>query len=80
MAYGTLCIAYSLPSVRKVVEDGKNGVLVENKSELLDSVLYFLTHPEEKAEIEKNALKSVSAYDVRQTVKATEQVYERCTQ
>jgi 1,2-diacylglycerol 3-alpha-glucosyltransferase len=79
MASGTLCIAYSLPSVREVVEDKKNGILVESKLELLDSVLFFLSHPEEKAEIEKNALRSVEAYDVQQTVKATEQVYERST-
>ncbi|MGB7902610.1 MAG: glycosyltransferase family 4 protein [Halobacteriota archaeon] len=78
MASGTLCVAYSIPSVRRVIHDGTNGVLVKGKSELLANVLYYLSHPEEKAEIEKNALESVNAYDIRQTVKATEQVYERC--
>ncbi len=78
MASGTLCIAYSLPSVRCVIHDGTNGVLVKGKSELLGKLLYYLSHPEEKAEIEKNALESVNAYDIQQTVRATEQVYERC--
>jgi len=78
MASGALCIAYSLPSVRRVIHDGTNGVLVKDKSELLANVLYYLSHPDEKAEIEKNALESVNAYDIRQTVKATEKVYERC--
>jgi glycosyltransferase involved in cell wall biosynthesis len=78
MASGALCIAYSLPSVRRVIHDGFNGVLVKGKSELLTNILYYLSHPDEKAEIEKNALENVNAYDIRQTVKATEQVYERC--
>jgi len=78
MASGTLCIAYSLPSIQCVIHNGTNGVLVKGKSELLANVLYYLSHPEEKAEIEKNAIESVNAYDIRQTVKATEQVYERC--
>jgi glycosyltransferase involved in cell wall biosynthesis len=78
MATGTLCVAYSIPAVRRVIENGINGVLVRNKSELVDRILYYFSHPEEKSEIERNALKSVQAYDIRQIVKATEQVYQRC--
>ncbi len=78
MASGTLCIAYSLPAVRRIIQNGMNGILVSNKSELLDRILYYFTHPGKKAQIEKAALRSVSAYDIRQIVKATEQVYERC--
>jgi glycosyltransferase involved in cell wall biosynthesis len=77
MASGTLCIAYSIPAVRRVIENGINGVLVGNKSELLDRILYYFSHPEKQTEIESAALKSVTAYDIRQIVKATEQVYQK---
>lgn len=78
MASGTLCIAYSLPSVRQVIENGVNGVLVNHKSELLASVLNYFDHPDQKTAIEQTASKSVKNYDIRKIVKATEQVYKRC--
>jgi glycosyltransferase involved in cell wall biosynthesis len=78
MASGTLCMAYPIPAVRRVIEHGVNGVLVDSKSEFRDSILYYFNHPEKKSEIEENALKGVEAYDIRQIVKETENVYERC--
>jgi glycosyltransferase involved in cell wall biosynthesis len=78
MASGTLCIAYPIPAVRRIIEHGVNGVLVQDKSEFLSNILYYFNHPEKKSEIEENALKGIEAYDIRQIVKETEQVYERC--
>jgi glycosyltransferase involved in cell wall biosynthesis len=78
MASGTLCIAYSLPSVRRVIEDGVTGVLVKNKEGLLTSVLHYLDYPDQKTAIEQRALKSVKHYDIINVVKETEQVYRRC--
>jgi glycosyltransferase involved in cell wall biosynthesis len=78
MASGTLCIAYPIPAVRRIIEHGVSGVLVQDKSEFLSNILYYFNHPEKKSEIEENALKGIEAYDIRQIVKETEQVYERC--
>jgi glycosyltransferase involved in cell wall biosynthesis len=78
MASGTLCMAYPIPAVRRVIEHEVNGVLVDSKSEFRDSIIYYFNHPEKKSEIEENALKGVEAYDIRQIVKETENVYERC--
>jgi glycosyltransferase involved in cell wall biosynthesis len=80
MASGTLCIAYSIPAVQRIIENGFNGVLVRNKSELLDQILFYFSHPEKKAEIERNALNRVQAYNIRDVASATERVYARCLQ
>jgi glycosyltransferase involved in cell wall biosynthesis len=76
MASGTLCIAYSIPGIRKVIRDGENGVLVHNKTELLQSILYYLGNPEEKQKIETNALAYVRKFDLKSVVDALEEVYQ----
>jgi len=76
MASGTLCIAYSIPSVRKIIKDNENGVLVKNKKELLDKILYYLDNIVEKKKIETNALGYVEKYDIKKIVNSIEKVYE----
>lgn len=75
MVTRTLCIAYSIPSVRSVIKNGENGILVKDKEELLDKILYYLTNADERREIENNALKYVRKYDVKNIVDAIENVY-----
>jgi len=53
MATKTLCIAYSIPSVRNIIKDGKNGILVKNKSEFLDKILYYLNNIDEKKRLKQ---------------------------
>ena len=76
MASGTLCIAYSIPSVRKVIKNNENGVLVKNEKELQDKLLYYLGNIEEKRRIEANALKYVEKYDIKNVINSIEKVYE----
>jgi len=76
MASGTLCIAYSIPSVRKVIKNNENGVLVKNEKELQDKLLYYLGNIEEKKRIEANALKYVEKYDIKNVINSIEKVYE----
>lgn len=76
MASGTLCIAYSIPSVRKVIKNNENGVLVKNEKELQDKLLYYLGNIEEKRRIEANALKYVEKYDIKKVINSIEKVYE----
>lgn len=76
MASGTLCIAYSIPSVRKVIKNNENGVLVKNKNELQDKILYYLGNIEERRKIEANALKYVKKYDIKNVINSIEKVYE----
>ncbi|MCZ7357394.1 MAG: glycosyltransferase family 4 protein [Candidatus Methanoperedens sp.] len=75
MASGTLCIAYSIPAVRKIIKNKENGVLVNDKSELLERILYYLKNPDEKAKIERNALEYVENYDIKNIVNAIEGAY-----
>jgi len=76
MASGTLCIAYSIPSVRKIIKDNENGVLVKNKNELLDKILYYLDNVEEKKKIETNAFKYVENYDIKSIITKLVMIYE----
>ncbi len=80
MASNTLCIAYSIPAVRKVIVDKENGILVENKEELLRSILYYLDNKGEKNRIEKNALQYVRNYDASNVTRLLERVYEEVIQ
>jgi len=76
MASGILCIAYSIPSVRKVIKNNENGVLVKNEKELQDKILYYLGNIEERRRIEANALKYVEKYDIKNVINSIEKVYE----
>ena len=76
MASGTLCIAYSIPSVRKIIKDNENGVLAKNKNELLDKILYYLDNVEEKKKIETNAFKYVENYDIKSIITKLVMIYE----
>lgn len=76
MVSGTLCIAYSIPAVRKVIKNKENGILVNDKSEILENILYYLKNPGEKSKIEKRALEFVKNYDITNIVTKLESTYE----
>jgi len=76
MATKTLCIAYSIPSVRRVIKNNENGILVKDKKELLNKILYYLDNIEERRRIEANALEYVKKYDIKNIVNEIEKVYE----
>lgn len=75
MAAGTLCIAYSIPSVRTVIKNKENGILVDNKSKFLDNILYYLRNFNEKVKIERHALDYVKNYDIKNIVTMLENAY-----
>jgi glycosyltransferase involved in cell wall biosynthesis len=39
MATNTLCIGYSIPAIKKIINNKENGILVDNKSEFFDNIL-----------------------------------------
>lgn len=76
MAAKTFCIAYPIPSVRRVIKNNENGILVKDKNELLNKILYYLDNIEERKRIEVNALKYVERYNIKNIVNEIEKVYE----
>lgn len=58
MASGTLVIAANQGGPKDIIEHGQSGYLVQPKSakDLARQICYALTHPEEREQIEKNAL------------------------
>lgn len=76
MASGTLCIAYSIPSVRRVINDNVTGVLVKDRKDLVKKILYYLENINERRIIENNALKFVRKYDIKYLVSSIENAYE----
>lgn len=76
MASGTLCIAYPIPAVNKIIENGVNGVMVNNKQEMMEKIVYYLKNPGEKASIEKNASEFVRSYDIKNIVRGIEGIYQ----
>jgi len=76
MAAKTLCIAYSIPSVKRVIKNNENGVLVKDKKELLNKILYYLDNIEERKRIETNALEYVEKYDIKNIINSIEKVYK----
>jgi len=76
MASNTLCIAYDIPSVRKVISNGENGILIKSSDELFIKILYYLKNIEERAEIEKKALQFVQEYDMKNIINKIENIYK----
>ena len=68
MATNTLCIGYSIPAIKKIINNKENGILVDNKSEFFDNILYFLKNTEAKSKIEKVALDEIRKYDIKNVV------------
>lgn len=75
MASSTLCMAYPIPAVRKLIQNKKNGILVNDQKELLDNIVYYLRNPKEKSEIERNAMEYVKNYDINYIIKSIESIY-----
>lgn len=71
----TLCIAYPIPSVRKVIKNNENGILVADKKELMNKILYYLENDEERRDLEDKAFKYVKIYDIRNVVEQLEKIY-----
>ncbi|MEA1999976.1 MAG: glycosyltransferase family 4 protein [Euryarchaeota archaeon] len=75
MASGLPCVAYSIPSVRTLIEHGKTGLLAENEEEFLESILCLLKNDRIRSGIRESGLEYVKRYSVGNMADLTEQVY-----
>lgn len=75
MATNTLCIGYSIPAIKKIINNKENGILVDNKSEFFDNILYFLKNKDAKSKIEKVALDEIGKYDIKNVVEKLTDLY-----
>lgn len=76
MASERLCIAYAIPCVRNIIRHGETGILVNNKVELLEKLLYFLRNEEAREKIAKRALANVKNYSADCMIKKIESAYK----
>ncbi|MCD4844714.1 MAG: glycosyltransferase family 4 protein [Methanosarcinales archaeon] len=77
MATNTLCIGYSIPAIKKIINNKENGILVDNKSEFFDKILYFLKNKDAKSKIEKVALDEIGKYDIKNVVEKLLDLYAK---
>ena len=75
MASGLPCIAYSIPSVRTLIEHGKTGLLAENEKEFFESILCLLKNDCIRSGIRESGLEYVKRYSVGNMADLTWQVY-----
>ncbi|MEA1907587.1 MAG: glycosyltransferase family 4 protein [Euryarchaeota archaeon] len=75
MASGLPCVAYSIPSVRTLIEHGKTGLLAENENEFFESILCLLKNDCIRSRIRKSGLEYVKRYSVGNMADLTGQVY-----
>ena len=75
MASGLPCVAYSIPSVRTLIENGKTGLLAENKEEFFESILCLLKNDCVRSGIRKSGREYVKRYSVGNMADLTWQVY-----
>lgn len=75
MASGLPCVAYSIPSVRTLIEHGKTGLLAENEEEFFESVLCLLKDDCVRSRIRESGLEYVKRYSVGNMANLTWQVY-----
>lgn len=75
MASGLPCVAYSIPSVRTLIEHGKTGLLAENEEKFFESILCLLKNADVRSRIRESGLEYVKRYSVGNMADLTEQVY-----
>jgi len=75
MASGLPCVAYSIPSVRTLIEHEKTGLLAENEEEFFESVLCLLKNDCVRSRIRESGLEYVKRYSVGNMADLTWQVY-----
>ena len=63
MALGKPIIATNLKGVSRIIKNRKNGILVNNVDELVDSILELYYNEDLRDKLGRNALKDVSQYD-----------------
>jgi alpha-1,3-mannosyltransferase len=78
MASRTLCIAYNIPGVRKVIKNDY-GILVDTDSDLLLNISYYLNPDNfnEKLLILNKAQKYVKKYDISFIIESYVDLYEK---
>jgi len=76
MASGLPCVAYSIPSVRMVVQHGRTGLLAKNKEDFFENILYLLKNENVRKRMSEHALEDVKRYSIENMADLTEQVYE----
>lgn len=75
MATKALCIAYSIPTIRCVIENNITGVLVNDKSEIPKVIEYYLDNPDKKNVIINNAFNYVKRYDIEYLSQEIHSIY-----
>ncbi len=80
MAAGKPVVAFDIPSVRELVEDGSTGILVgeRNIASFAESVVQLARSPETTRKMGERAWQNVQIkYDINQNIKGLEAVFER---
>lgn len=75
MASGLPCVAYSIPSVKTLIEHGKTGLLAVNEEEFFESILCLLKNDCVRSKIRESGLEYVKRYSVGNMADLTWQVY-----
>lgn len=75
MASGLPCVAYSIPSVRTLIEHGKTGLLAENEGGFFESILCLLQNANVRSKIREAGMEYVKRYSVGNMADLTAQVY-----
>ncbi len=75
MASGLPCVAYSIPSVRTLIEHGKTGLLAENEEEFFENILCLLENADVRSRLRESGMEYVKRYSVGNMVDLTWQVY-----
>lgn len=76
MACGTPCIAYNISAVREVINNGKNGFLVNDKNELRDKIIEILSNPNISKKMENYCLSYVEQYSQPSIVEKLQNIYK----
>ncbi len=80
MAAGKPVVAFDIPSIRELVEDGNTGILVRERNIVLfaESVAQLAEHPDTARNMGERAQQIVqSKFDIRQNVKGLEAIFKR---
>ena len=78
MACGTCILASNIEGISEIVENNKNGLLVEpnNRDELINKILELLPKKEKRSRLAKEGLQIVKQYDWKEVGKLYLDIYE----
>lgn len=78
MSAGCAVVASDIPTHRDLIQNGQNGILYRDSSDLVSKLTWLLSNPSEEERLGEAATKTARDYSWEDVARKVLQVYDRC--